>query len=314
MKREFEGRTAAEAAIKACETLNVSRSQLKYDVVNDAGEGLARVVRIAVDVATAASAPAPAAESGRDEGAEERGEGFRRERSGGGGRGHGRDRDSRFAGGGDRGRGPRHRGRRGGRGGRGDERGGPRRGHHEDRPGDGIEALLNLDTLPTERGPLAPTIEAGSDKAEKARGIIARIAELAHFEVTPHLIQDDATEVHFDLRGPGEGRVIGVKGEALLAYQFLVNRAAGSESEEEQVIVLDAANYRGRRRDALAQLARRLAERALQEGKAVRLSPMSAHDRRVFHMTLKEVANIDTRSEGEGLYRNLLIIPTQLTT
>ena len=81
--------------------------------------------------------------------------------------------------------------------------------------------------------------------------------------------------------------------------------------EGDQVIVLDAANYRSRRRDALASLAKRLADRAVEEGKVVRLSPMSAHDRRVFHLTLKEVEDVDTRSEGDGLYRSLLIIPSE---
>ena len=37
---------------------------------------------------------------------------------------------------------------------------------------------------------------------------------------------------------------------------------------------------------------------------------MSAHDRRVFHLTIKEIEGVDSRSDGDGLYRNLLIIPS----
>ena len=36
---EFEGRTAAEAAIKACDDWGVSRSQLKFDVISEEDRG-----------------------------------------------------------------------------------------------------------------------------------------------------------------------------------------------------------------------------------------------------------------------------------
>ena len=56
--REFEGRTAAEAAINACDALGTTRSQLKYELKSDEGEGLDRRVVISVDV----SAIEPASE------------------------------------------------------------------------------------------------------------------------------------------------------------------------------------------------------------------------------------------------------------
>jgi len=140
---------------------------------------------------------------------------------------------------------------------------------------------------------------------------LKEIVRLAPLNLSVHLVQDAEDEIHLDLRGDDEAKVIGTKGDALLSLQFLVNRIAGREDEGDQVVVLDAANYRGRRRDALADLANRLAKRAIEEQKVVRLSPMSAHDRRVFHMTLKELEDVDTRSEGDGLFRNLLIIPAQ---
>jgi spoIIIJ-associated protein len=171
---------------------------------------------------------------------------------------------------------------------------------------------LNLEIIPAERGPERPDFVGDpSEKAAKGKEALEEIMRLAGFEATVHLVQDDAEEIHFDLRGADEARIIGKKGDVLLSLQFILNRIVGRDSEEEQVLVLDAANYRSRRRDALASLAKRLADRAIAEGKAVRLSPMSAHDRRVFHLTLKEVEEVDTRSEGDGLYRNLLIIPAE---
>ncbi|MEM6732097.1 MAG: R3H domain-containing nucleic acid-binding protein, partial [Myxococcota bacterium] len=140
--------------------------------------------------------------------------------------------------------------------------------------------------------------------------IITEMLEHLSFGMEVIRVQDDEEEIHFDLRGDALTELIGTKGEPLLALQFLVNRMVDrSEEEGEQHIVLDAAGYRHRRRTALAELATKLAERAKEEGKVVRLSPMSAHDRRIFHITLQELDGISTRSQGGGLYRPLLIIP-----
>ena len=95
-----------------------------------------------------------------------------------------------------------------------------------------------------------------------------------------------------------------------MALQFLANRiVARRETEGNQHVVLDAAGYRMRRREALVDLAQKLAGRAVEEQKVVRLSPMSAHDSRVFHLALAEKEGVTTRSEGSGLFRPLLIIP-----
>jgi len=59
----------------------------------------------------------------------------------------------------------------------------------------------------------------------------------------------------------------------------------------------------------LSQLARRLAEKAKQTGRAVTLNPMSARDRRVVHVTLQGDTAISTRSQGEGHYRKVIILP-----
>ncbi|MEZ4270633.1 MAG: KH domain-containing protein [Myxococcota bacterium] len=300
-QENFEGRTAAEAAIRACESFGVARSQLKYDIVSDEGEALERRVVIRAEVHPdaipgmdrAPSEAKPAAtrsRSSRDSG--------------------GRDRADR----GGRGRKERGRGRRGerDRGDRGRSNNSRRKRHTATATDDGIESLLNLELVPAERGALKPELTTTlSAKATKAKEVVAEIARLMGAKVTPYVVQDNEEEVHVDLRGEDEALVIGKKGEVLLSLQFIINRIVGRDSEDEQVIVLDAADYRERRRAALADLATRLAGRAMEEGKVVRLSPMSGHDRRVFHLTLEEVEGVATRSEGDGLYRNLLIIPAE---
>lgn len=322
-RKEFDGRSAAEAAIKACEILGVPRSSLKYELVSDTGAGLEnRRVVIAVDMDQAHSQPAPSSggdyeddtqPADIDSGYRERPDYDRpREaradnRGGRGGRG-GRD-------GGRGGRGGRGR-RDGGRGGRGgrdrDNRRRPRgQGPNDNQRDDGIDALLNLEAFPASSIPMRPEISTPpTARATKAKQVLTDVLNQMKINLTVRLVQDDA-EIHFDLRGEGEKEIIGKKGETLLSLQFLINRIVSRQEEGEQHLVLDAAGYRERRRIALADLAKRLATRAVQEKKAVRMSPMSAHDRRIFHITLEEMGGVTTRSEGNGLYRPLLIIPEQ---
>jgi spoIIIJ-associated protein len=53
-----------------------------------------------------------------------------------------------------------------------------------------------------------------------------------------------------------------------------------------------------------------LAEKAKRTGKPVAADPMSPADRRIIHVALANVAGLTTRSEGEGIYRHLVVIPT----
>lgn len=315
-QQQFEGRSAAEAAIKACEAFGVSRSQLRYEVKSDEGEGLERRVVIMAeadeaDYGTVAPddelPPMRSDDLHRErDGGDKRRRNDGRGRGGRGRRGESRDgRDNRDSRDGRRGRG--RRGGRDGRRGRGGDNGQSSDG--------GIDSLLNLEAVPENVGPLRDEVQGeASDKAKRAMAHLDEVIKLAGLNLKTHLVQDDEEEIHVDIRGEHESRIIGAKGETLLSLQFLINRMVGREMGDDntdQVVVLDAANYRSRRRDALADLATRLAKRAVEEEKVVRLSPMSAHDRRVFHLTLKEVEDVDTRSEGDGLYRNLLIIPEQ---
>lgn len=381
-KQQFEGRSAAEAAIKACETLGVTRSELKYGVISDTGELMARKVVIEVEPVAArpkeAPAPvqAPAARREADDEApgDNRGNSAyghdhgaarpeRAERGGRGGGGRGRqerrpNNDS-SEGPGPRGRGPRNEAGRGegrrsdsssaapamqtqpaphhddeapsrhGGGGQNDRprrqerdngrrRGGsnesrpPRQRDHQDRGHqEGIDSLLTIKAAQPDDA-RHPAIAPTSPRSSRALTVVAKMLELMGLRADTVLVSENEAEVHVHLYGADEARIVGRKGEVLLALQFIINRILSRQEDEgEQVVVLDAGGYRERRQKALEELAKTLAERSVQEGKAVRLSPMSAHDRRIFHMVLKDIATVGTRSEGDGLYRHLLIIPAE---
>ena len=57
-------------------------------------------------------------------------------------------------------------------------------------------------------------------------------------------------------------------------------------------IHVDVAGYRAKRRAALADFTRNLAEKVLETGRAQALEPMSASDRKVVHDTASEIDGI----------------------
>jgi spoIIIJ-associated protein len=80
-------------------------------------------------------------------------------------------------------------------------------------------------------------------------------------------------------------------------------------AEDRKDVVVDAAGYRARRRASLEALAVRSAERALADAEAVELEPMTAIERKVVHVRLKEFGGVETTSEGTEPNRFVVISP-----
>jgi spoIIIJ-associated protein len=111
------------------------------------------------------------------------------------------------------------------------------------------------------------------------------------------------------LQGPDVGIVIGRHGQTLEAVEYLLNRIAFAKDPGSPRLSLDVEGYRERREEALIDMARRVAARVRATGVASALSPMSPRDRRVVHVALSEAPGVTTRSEGDGVYKTLVIAP-----
>jgi spoIIIJ-associated protein len=124
-------------------------------------------------------------------------------------------------------------------------------------------------------------------------------------------VREDAEEVILDVSGEDAGRVIGKKGQTLDALQFLINKIVNRFPEGRRHIVLDSGDYRQRRENGLASMARREAKRAVQQSRIITLEPMSPRDRRVIHLSLAKFPGVSTRSDGQGSERRVRIIPAR---
>ena len=95
------------------------------------------------------------------------------------------------------------------------------------------------------------------------------------------------------------------------AAQYLVNRVVNPRAEGRKWVNLDVGGFREEGDPAVQAMAARLAETAKRTGQVMAIAPISARDRRQIHMALVSVEGVSTRSEGEGIFRQLLVIPAK---
>ncbi len=150
---------------------------------------------------------------------------------------------------------------------------------------------------------------SGVGKAEDAREVLLGMLTRMGVEATVR-VTEDPERIVLDGAGSEAGLVIGKKGQTLDALQYLVNKIINRDRDGRKPILVDSEGYRGRREESLVELAHRLADKARRTGKPVAADPMSPADRRVIHVALANTPGLTTRSEGEGIYRHLVIIPT----
>lgn len=115
-------------------------------------------------------------------------------------------------------------------------------------------------------------------------------------------------QVKIEVTGAG-GVLIGRRGETLSALQYLVNRICNQDRDSWDRITLDVESYRARREKKMTEMAERLYRKVLDTGKAVTVKNLSAHDRRIVHMTLKDRNQVETHSHGTGRLRKLIVAP-----
>lgn len=122
---------------------------------------------------------------------------------------------------------------------------------------------------------------------------------------------DAGDVIRADVATKETGLFIGQKGETIDAIQYLLNVTVYRNRPFVKRIVVDAEGYRQRRVEAIQGMAHRTARRVLRERRPLTLPPMSAAERRVVHLFLKEKEGVTTFSEGEEEARRVVIAPVQ---
>jgi spoIIIJ-associated protein len=153
-----------------------------------------------------------------------------------------------------------------------------------------------------------------SELAAEARALVTRIVD--GIGVTGRIDVDESDEqITVSCVGTDLGMLIGRHGQTIDAVQYLANAVMWRRHpEDRKEVVVDAAGYRERRRTALEALALRSADRALSDHEPVELEPMTAVERKVVHLKLKEFEGVETTSEGTEPNRYVVVHPSAKPT
>ena len=123
----------------------------------------------------------------------------------------------------------------------------------------------------------------------------------------------EADRLTLCIEGGNSGILIGRKGQTLDAMQFLTDKIINRKSEARVRVRVDIEGYMETRKSNLKHLAYKMADKAKKTGRPATINQMSAQDRRIVHLALKDDTKVRTQSMGEGYYRRLVIFPKKKT-
>jgi spoIIIJ-associated protein len=158
-----------------------------------------------------------------------------------------------------------------------------------------------------ERRDQTPPPPEAPEKVRAARefceGLLARMGAEVDVDV-----KESPEAIGVALR-PRPGNAIELGSALVEAVQYLVNRAVNPRAEGRKWVNLDIGGFSDAEDPVVKAMAERLAATARRTGKVIAIAPISARERRQIHLALVGAEGVSTRSEGEGLFRTLLVVP-----
>jgi len=143
---------------------------------------------------------------------------------------------------------------------------------------------------------------------QKLIEFITQMIEKMGYSVKAMISYREDKKIGIKLESSNSSILIGRKGKNLDALQLLANIYAGRLGHEEVRIILDTENYRIRREESLVRLAYTTADKVRSTRNSILLEPMNPFERRLIHTTLNDIPDVETKSEGDGLYKQVRVI------
>lgn len=147
-----------------------------------------------------------------------------------------------------------------------------------------------------------------ADAVTEAIQFLKRVTEKMGLKVTVHS-EEEEDHTLLNITGENLGLLIGRRGQTLDALQYLTNIAANRNHTKRVRFILDAENYRKRRKETLERLADRLIDKAKRIGREVRLEPMTPLERKIIHTQVQKQDGVVSYSEGDEPHRRVVIAP-----
>ena len=145
---------------------------------------------------------------------------------------------------------------------------------------------------------------------ERAVEFLEGIFNKMEIEAKANLVSD-GDNIVINIITTSSASVIGYRGEVLDSLQSLAGAVANIGNKNYVRVVVDCENYREKREETLIGLAKKLADKAVRQGRDISLEPMNPYERRVIHSTLADSETVTTKSEGKEPNRFVVIVPNE---
>jgi spoIIIJ-associated protein len=108
--------------------------------------------------------------------------------------------------------------------------------------------------------------------------------------------------------GPDAPLLLERGAELLRSLEHVTQKMLRLESDDHDKVVFDCMNQRAMRLEELRLAAGVAAEKVLKNGVPYEFAPMSARERRILHLALRDHPELKTESRGEGPARCVVVL------
>jgi spoIIIJ-associated protein len=156
---------------------------------------------------------------------------------------------------------------------------------------------------------------SGSSAVALVEDIVQGLIDNGGFDLKFDVVSDgntDNEELTVEFHGTDEDLLTEKEGAFLDALQLFIKRVAQHQLPDTRVNVsFDCNGFREEANKSLMELAEKLKDRALEQGRSVYLRALPPKDRKVIHQYLASDERVRSRSVGDGLYKKIKIYPVK---
>ena len=163
-----------------------------------------------------------------------------------------------------------------------------------------------------ESGEAPPPAASDEPEARFVVDLLQRISAALQVDARVEVAGRGEDTITASFEGSDLGVLIGRRGQTIDAIEHIVSAATSRRAGRRIELTVDAARYRVRRERMLATIAENAARGARRTGEPVTLEPMSAPERKIIHLHLRDTEGIETQSEGIEPHRCVVVRPAAL--
>ncbi|MBN2652109.1 MAG: protein jag [Spirochaetales bacterium] len=139
-------------------------------------------------------------------------------------------------------------------------------------------------------------------------GFLKNLAEKMGYNADAYISAREDGKINIGIDTEYSNILIGKNGKNLDAIQLLVNVFSSKLGRKDLKVIVDIEHYRKRREEKIVDVAIKAAKSVRKTRGTRLLEYMNPFERRIVHTTLNNEKDIETVSEGEGVYKQVRVL------